>query len=190
MMRPLAFDFPNDPSVYDIPDQFLFGSSLLVNPVTHAGASSRSVYLPKNHTWFDWWTGKSYLGGRAVVLPAPIDSMPLLVRSGSIIPLARPTTYTGEKPWDPLTIKVFPGEDASFTLYEDEGDNYNYEKGKYSTIEMHWNNRSAMFSIGDRQGSYAGMLKARTFRVELLGGKAHNVKYTGKQVQLRLGSSR
>lgn len=185
LMRPLVFDYPKDTNVYDIPDQFLFGPSILVNPVMKAGLTNRNVYLPKGHTWFDWWTNRALAGGKSVSLPAPLDSMPLLVRSGSIIPIAPPMTYANEKPWDSLTLRVYPGEDATFTLYEDEGDNYNYEKGAYTTIDLRWDDKTSTLTIGDRQGSYRGMLKARAFHVDVIGRSSQSVKYTGKAVRVK-----
>jgi alpha-D-xyloside xylohydrolase len=164
MMRGLVMDFRTDPKVYDIPDQYLFGPALMAAPVTKAGVATRSVYLPAGAAWTDFWTGKSYPGGQAVDAAAPIETMPLFVRAGSIIPYGPPVEQAMEKA-DPIELRVYRGADGAFTLYEDEGDNYNYEKGRYATIPISWNESKHELTIGKRQGSFPGMLKKRTFHV-------------------------
>jgi alpha-D-xyloside xylohydrolase len=165
MMRPLVFDFPDDTQARDISDQFLFGPALLVNPVTHPGAHTRPVYLPKGTRWTDFWTGQSYAGGQTIDAPAPIETMPLYVRAGSILPYGPSIQYASEKLDAPIELRIYPGADGDFTLYEDEGDNYNYEHGAYSTIPMHWDDKTATLTIGARQGGFPGMFTERRFRI-------------------------
>jgi alpha-D-xyloside xylohydrolase len=164
MMRGLVMDFRQDPKVYNIPDQYLFGPSVMVNPVTRPGASARSVYLPAGTTWTDFWTSKTYAGGKTIETEAPINVMPLFVRAGAIIPYGPSIQYAMEKA-DPIELRIYRGANGEFTLYEDEGDNYNYEKGVYATIPISWNEAKATLTIGKRQGSFPGILKERTFRV-------------------------
>ena len=163
-MRPLVMDFRGDIQAQNISDQFLFGPAILVNPVTEPGADSRHLYLPKT-TWYNFWTGSSVAGGRAIDAPAPIDRVPLFIRAGSILPLGPDIEYAAEKAADPIELRVYPGADGSFTLYEDENDSYDYEKGAYATIPLSWDDTSQTLSIGDRSGAFPGMLETRTFRV-------------------------
>ncbi|MGB9432572.1 MAG: glycoside hydrolase family 31 protein [Candidatus Acidiferrum sp.] len=163
-MRPLVMDFRGDIQVQNISDQFLFGPAILVNPVTEPGANSRHLYLPKT-TWYNFWTGSSVAGGRAIDAPAPIERLPLFMRAGSILPLGPDIEYAAEKQADPIELRVYPGADGSFTLYEDENDSYDYEKGVYATIPLSWDDASQTLSIGDRSGAFRGMLETRTFRV-------------------------
>jgi alpha-D-xyloside xylohydrolase len=128
MMRGLPLDFRTDPNVADIGDEFLFGPSLLVNPVTLPGAKTRSVYLPLGTEWLDFWTGEKLPGGQMVQADAPLETIPLYAKAGSIIPLGPVMQYVTETSEDPIEIRVYPGRDATFVLYEDEGTNYNYEK--------------------------------------------------------------
>ncbi len=164
LMRPLVMDFLDDDRVRNIGDQFLFGSSILVNPVTEEGATTRHLYLPRSG-WVDFWTGEAATGGRYVDAPAPLSRIPLYVRAGSIVPMGPELQYSDEKPADPIELRVYPGADADFTLYEDENDTYHYEKGVYATIPIHWNDQTQTLTIGARQGSFPGMLKERTFQV-------------------------
>lgn len=167
IMRPLVFDYQNDTKVYDIKDQFMYGPAILVNPVITAGATSRSVYLPAG-TWYDFWTGATSTGGTTTSVSAPLSSIPLFVRAGSIVPMGPMIQFATES-IDPLEIRVYKGADASFTLYEDEGDTYNYEKGQYSTITFTWKDASKELTIGTRSGSYTGMPTSRTFNVVFVG---------------------
>lgn len=164
MMRPLVMDFRADSQVNGIGNQFMFGPSLLVNPVVTAGASSRNVYLPASTGWFDFWTGASYTGGQTISANAPIQTMPIYVRAGSILPYGPSIQYAMETV-DPIELRVYPGANGSFTLYEDEGDNYNYESGSYATIPFTWDDTAKTLTIGARTGSFPGMLAQRTFRV-------------------------
>jgi len=164
MMRPLVMDWRTDENVWNIGDQFMFGPALLVNPVTQAGARNRSIYLPPSPRWYDFWTGQRLTGGQRIKAAARLEKIPLYVRAGSIIPYGPSVEYAMEEA-DPIELRVYRGANASFTLYEDEGDNYNYEKGVYSTIPLSWDEAKGLLTIGNRQGSFPGMLEERTFRV-------------------------
>jgi alpha-D-xyloside xylohydrolase len=164
-MRPLVMDFPRDQRALNIGDQFLFGPSIMVSPVTEQGATTRHLYLPEGATWWDFWTSASTAGGKMIDAPAPLSSVPIYVRAGSIIPMGPDVEYSTEKAPDPLEIRVYPGADGDFTLYEDENDNYDYEKGVYATIAMHWDDALHSLRIAPRRGSFPGMLKSRTFHV-------------------------
>ncbi|MBO7139488.1 MAG: DUF5110 domain-containing protein [Prevotella sp.] len=142
-------------------------------------------YLPKGATWYDFWTGKQFKGGQDVTLETSLDRVPMFVRAGSILPLGPEMQYVGEKSWDNLELRVYPGADGSFTLYEDEGDGYNYEKGVYTTIPMTWNDKQRALTIGDRQGSYPGMIQQRRFTVVFPDGSSQEVSYDGKETVVR-----
>ena len=143
-------------------------------------------YLPKGAKWYDFWTNKQYNGGQHVTLETSFDRVPMFVRAGSILPLGPEMQYVGEKSWDNLELRIYPGADGSFLLYEDEGDSYNYEKGAYSTIAFQWNDRTRTLTIADRQGSYPGMLQSRQFTLVLPDGKQQTVRYDGTQLTIRL----
>src|SRR5581483_3312354 len=164
MMRPLVMDFQNDPEAQKAGDQFMFGPALLVNPVTQEGAQTRRVYLPTGTKWTDFWTGKVYDGGQTIDGAAPIEAMPLFVKAGSILPYGPAIQYATEKS-DPIELRIYRGADGNFTLYEDENDNYNYEKGAYTTIPFHWNEKAQTLTIGNRIGQFAGMPKTHRFRI-------------------------
>ncbi len=141
-------------------------------------------YLPKGTLWYDFWTGTSYRGGQDVTLTTQLDRVPMFVRAGSILPLGPEMQYTGETPWDNLELRVYPGADGSFALYEDEGDGYAYEQGVYATIPMRWDDRTRTLTIGQRQGSYPGMLQQRRFTVVLPDGSSTTVDYAGEPVNV------
>jgi alpha-D-xyloside xylohydrolase len=167
-MRAFVMDFRNDAKAREITDQYMFGPSLMINPVTQYQARTRSVYLPQSAGWYDWWTGKLISGGRRMEAPAPYESMPIFVKAGSIIPVGPELQYTVERPADPITLYIYAGADGAFTLYEDEGVNYNYEHGGFSRIVLHWDDRSHTLTIGARHGSFQGMLTQRTFAIILI----------------------
>ena len=204
IMRSLAFNFPDDAAIKSIPDQYMFGPAFLVNPVTEKLYSvpnsqsvkkTRKVYLPKSVNWFDFWTGKLIPGGQTIDAAAPIETIPLYVRAGSIVPMGPYLQYATEKVADPLEIRVYTGTNAEFLLYEDENDNYNYESGKYSTIAMNWNETEKSFTIGNRKGDFPGILKERIFRIVWVNSKngigiepakeAETVKYSGKEIKIK-----
>ena len=163
-MRPMVMDFRGDTRAANIGDQFMFGPAILVNPVTDPGAVSRSVYLPVA-TWYDFWSGRTFRGGRAIDAQAPMERIPLFVRSGSIVPLGGDAEWASAEKADSLELRINCGADGDFVLYEDENDTYDYEKGVYATIPMHWDDKARVLTIGDRAGRFPGMLNSRTFRV-------------------------
>ncbi len=142
-------------------------------------SKTTSKYLPKGTLWYDFWTGRQYKGGQRVTLQTSLNRVPMFVRAGSIVPLGPEMQYVGERPWDNIELHVYPGTDGTFTLYEDEGDGYNYEQGAYSTILFRWNDKSATLTIADRQGSYPGMLQSRQFTIVLPDGRQQTVNYDG-----------
>ena len=144
-------------------------------------------YLPKGADWYDFWTERRYQGGQEVELQTPLHQAPMMVRSGSILPLAPVMQYASEHQWDALDIVVFPGRNGQFTLYEDEGDSYRYEQGLYSTIAFTWNDKKGELTIARRQGQFPGMLQSRTFRLRLAGTQdVKTVTYTGNATKVKL----
>jgi alpha-D-xyloside xylohydrolase len=218
-LRPLFSDFAADKRVWDIADEFMFGSSILATPIVNPlyteeqiikedamtgwdrkevrgqkeevrsvdWSQSKTItkYLPKGIDWYEFWTNKRMKGGQSITIQATLDQVPMFVRAGSILPLGPEMQYVGEKPWDNLELRVYPGADGSFVLYEDEGDNYNYEKGVYSTITFQWNDKTHIMTIGNRQGSYPGMLQKRQFTIVLPDGQRQTVSYEGQQLQVK-----
>jgi len=168
MMRPLVMDFRTDAVARDISDQFMFGPALMVSPITSYNARSRSVYLPAAAGWYDFWTGARSAGGASINAAAAFDSIPVHVRAGAILPVGPDLQYTGEKPADPVTIYVYSGADGSFTLYEDQGLTFDYEKGAFTTIPLRWNDAARTLTIGARSGTFSGMLTSRTFQLILV----------------------
>jgi len=196
IMRGLTMDFSLDTEVFDIADQYMFGPSLMVNPVTEYKARSRNVYLPSAYGWYDVRTGRHYAGGTVVEADAPYEWMPLFAREGSLIPTGPDIQYTGEKEADPLTLWVYAGADGAFELYEDEGDNYNYEDGAYTLIPLTWNEAERTLTIGKREGEYRGMLHERTVNVIMVSENRavkldfgrppdKSVKYSGEEIKVR-----
>ena len=167
-MRPLVMDFRTDSKAQNVGDQFLFGPSLLVNPVTEEGARSRRLYLPPAE-WYDFWNGQTHSGPIEIDAPAPLSRIPLYVRAGSIIPMGPYVQWASEKPADPIELRVYPDADGDFTLYEDDGETYDYEKGAYATIPFHWDQSQHVLTIGERKGHFTGMLQSRTFEVVFVG---------------------
>ncbi|WP_333821177.1 TIM-barrel domain-containing protein [Ohtaekwangia sp.] len=195
IMRGLVMDFNADSKVHNIADEYMFGPDLLINPVHTFKARTRQVYLPATTGWYDLYTGKYFDGGQTIEASAPLDRIPVYVKEGSILPAGPEIQYTSEKSADPLTLYVYAGKDASFTLYEDEGINYNYEQGKYSTIPFTYNESTKTLTIGDRQGSYQGMPEKRTVKivwvnkdhaagVSFTAQPAQVIEYTGKTVSV------
>ncbi|MDH6312915.1 alpha-D-xyloside xylohydrolase [Parabacteroides sp. PFB2-10] len=204
MMRALVMDFKDDRKTWDITDQYMFGQSLLVCPVVNSmytketgngrnvvrtadyfEVKSRTVYLPKGTQWYDFWTNEKFSGGKTIERESPIDIIPLYVKAGSIIPMGPQVQYATEKAWDNLELRVYAGENGSFVLYEDEFDNYNYEKGAYTEIPMTWHNASRTLTIEARKGSYEGMLQTRKFTVRLQDGTTKTVDYDGQEVTVK-----
>ncbi|MBQ3238847.1 MAG: DUF5110 domain-containing protein [Bacteroidaceae bacterium] len=216
MMRALVMDFPRDRRAINLTDEYLFGRNILVKPITdplytyldygkigHAiypeierAAAPVKVYLPEGADWWDFWSNEYHAGGQTILRPAPIHIMPLFVKVGSIIPFGPAVQYATEKAWDNLEVRVYSGADGEFILYEDEGDNYNYEKGAFSEIPFRWDNDHGTLIIGERKGKYKGMLKERKFRIHLVSKESPagdteaqtftTVEYTGKEVRVKL----
>jgi len=169
MMRPLVMDFPGDGTARELTDEYMYGPAFLVAPVTTYQARSRPVYLPATRGgWFDFWTGAAVTGGRQIEAPAPYDTLPLHVRAGSIVPVGPDLQYTDEKPADPITLYVYAGADGAFTLYEDDGVSYGYERGQCARIPLRWDEAKRELTIDRRSGSFPGMLAGRTFEVVLV----------------------
>jgi alpha-D-xyloside xylohydrolase len=154
--------------------------------IDFTATKTATKYLPKGATWYDFWTSKYYAGGQDVTLETSLDRVPMFVRAGSILPLGPEMQYVGEKAWDNLELRIYPGANGSFTLYEDEGDNYNYEKGAYATITFQWNDKARTLTIGERKGSYPGMLQKRQFTIVTPNGKQKVIEYNGQKMQVSI----
>jgi alpha-D-xyloside xylohydrolase len=197
-MRGLAMDFENDSAVLNIGDQYMFGSSLLINPVYEYKQRGREVYLPKCAGWYDLYSGKFYASGQKINADAPYERMPVFVKAGSIIPFGPELQFTSEKSANTITLNVYSRADASFTLYEDEGTNYNYEKGAFSIIPIKYNEATKTLTISNRKGSFNGMLQKRIFRINIISpNKAlrldfnasdNEVTYEDKKKRLKIES--
>jgi len=196
IMRGLVMDFAKDTAVLNIGDQYMFGPSLLINPVYEYKQTKRSLYLPKSAGWYDLYSGKRYNGGQKIIADAPYERMPVFVKAGSIIPFGPDLQYTSEKPADTITLNIYTGADASFDLYEDEGTNYNYEKGAFSVIPIKYNDAAKAVTIGDRKGSFNGMLEKRIFTINIISADKIKtldfntsdklVSYEGKQLTIKM----
>jgi len=172
IMRGLVMDFSQDDTVKNIDNQFMFGPSLLINPVSEYKAKNREVYLPKGNGWYDLYSGAYLKGGQKIVADAPYERMPIFVKEGSILPFGPELQYTSEKPADPIRLYVYTGRDASFTLYEDEGTNYNYERKAYANIPIIYSEKDKTLTIGEREGSFNGMPGNRTFEIFVVSPRA------------------
>jgi alpha-D-xyloside xylohydrolase len=216
MMRALMMDFPTDKNALDINDQFMFGKSLLISPVTEpmyvrasvngrdtiqvedfSKIKSRETYLPVGTGWFDFWTGERLPGGIKTMKETDIDILPLYVKSGAIIVMAPAVQYVDEKKWDELEVRVYPGANGTFVLYDDEHDNYNYEKGVYATTTFDWNDSKRLLIIAERKGSFPGMPRKQKFKITVVsktkGGGDKQIDqpdkvitYEGKRVSVKL----
>jgi alpha-D-xyloside xylohydrolase len=175
IMRALVMDFGYDEKVLNIGDQYMFGPSLLINPITEYKLRKRAVYLPDGIGWYELKSGKYFTGGQTIIASAPYTDIPIFVKEGSIIPFGPEIQYSTEKPADPLILFVYTGKDANFELYEDENVNYNYEKGEFSIIPFKYDEKTNTFTVGKRQGEFPGMLKERTIHV-IRVSKDKNVK--------------
>ena len=198
MMRGLVMDFNGDDNVYDIKDQWMFGPALMACPVGEYQKYSRNVYLPKQKGWYDFYTGKHYAGGQTIVADAPFDKIPVFVPEGSILPVGPEMEWSDQKKAELIDLYVYAGKDGSYTLYEDEGTNYNYEKGKYAMINFKYNDAQKTITIAARKGAFDGMLQKRRFNIVLVSDnnqqgislakapKGKMVKYAGKAVTVKL----
>ena len=196
IMRPMVMDFTEDLKTRNLKDQYMFGTAFLVAPVYKYGARNRDVYFPENEVWYDFHSGEAINGGRTKNVDAPYERIPLFVRGGSIIPTGGEIQYAAQPTDAPVTILVYAGKDGSFKLYEDEGTNYNYEKGQYSEIPMTYNDKDRTLTIGARNGSFSGMKENRKFNIVLID-QEHPVKeaydasgrvvdYDGKAITVKL----
>lgn len=216
MMRPLVMDFASDETATSLSDEYMFGRSILVKPITEpmytwrgddkkghliypdvakATAATR-VYLPKGTLWYDFFTGDTISGGRYVTRPCPISEIPVYVKAGTILPWGPDVQHSGEKKWDDLELRIYPGADSKFTLYEDKGDGYEYEKGEYTLTDFAWNDATATLTIGKRRGSYKGMLNSRRFNIVIVSGNngrgntpstvRRTVDYSGDEIRIKL----
>lgn len=198
MMRGLVMDFNGDDNVYDIKDQWMFGPALMACPVGEYQKYSRNVYLPKQKGWYDFYTGKHYAGGQTIVADAPFDKIPVFVPEGSVLPVGPEMEWSDQKKAELIDLYVYAGKDGSYTLYEDEGTNYNYEKGKYAMIDFKYNDAQKTITIAARKGAFDGMLQKRRFNIVLVSDnnqqgislakapKGKMVKYAGKAVTVKL----
>lgn len=214
-LRALFMDFKEDKATHALSDQYLFGKSFLVKPVTQqmyvtpqgeknsdaiedfSSTKNISVYLPQGSKWFDFWTGQVYDGGQSISKAVPIDIIPLYVKAGSIVPWGAKVQYATQKRWDNLEIRIYPGANGEFVLYEDENDNYNYEQGKYTTITFKWDNNTRTLTLGDCKGAFTGMLKSRKFNIVLVDAQnnagnlqstsfSKTISYSGKGKSIKL----
>ncbi|MGO4271493.1 TIM-barrel domain-containing protein, partial [Paenibacillus sp. TAF58] len=193
LMRALSFDFRHDPNTYNIGDQFMFGPAFLVNPVTEpmyyncdselleGVKKTRYVYLPAGTEWYDFWTNQIYAGGQMIEAEAPLDRIPLYVKAGSIVPSGGSTQFAEERSNDHIQIRVYTGHNGTFEYYEDEGDNYSYEKGVCALIPMFWDEESRTLHMKERVGSYPGMSKNQTFNIKFYGAKDCNGALMGTE---------
>jgi alpha-D-xyloside xylohydrolase len=197
MMRALMMDFPQDLRASNLNNAYLFGPALLISPVLGYKHRDRDVYLPAGQGWYDLYSGQYFKGGQEIKAAAPYDRIPVYVKEGSIIPTGPELQYTSEKPADPLTLFIYTGKDAVFSLYEDEGTNYNYEKGAHSTIRFIYKEEAGTLTLEKRQGEYTGMLKNRTFHIVFITPKSpkaldfnlkpeKTLKYSGVQVEVKM----
>jgi alpha-D-xyloside xylohydrolase len=195
MMRPLVMDFRGDVKARDVADEYMFGPAFMVSPVTEYKARTRQVYLPAGTDWYDFWTGRREKGGQTIAADAPFDRLPLYMRAGSIVPVGHEQQYIGETRDAPITLYVYAGANGRFSLYEDDGHTYGYERGEFARIPISWNDSTRTLTIGARSGSYAGMPASRTFTIVLVtpqspsgyGATANNpIVYTGSAVSTRV----
>ena len=191
IMRPLLMDFTNDSKAVAQKYQYMFGKALLIAPVIEPATTAWNVYLPKSTVWYNFWTGKIYNGGQTIKVPAPQDKIPVFVKAGSIIPMGKLMQYTAEKSNDTLEIRVYSGASGEFSLYEDEGDNYNYESGKYTVINFKWNEKKETLIIENMQGSYINFLKKRVFNIVFVSeGNGVGIELTANKVELAYDGKR
>jgi alpha-D-xyloside xylohydrolase len=204
IMRALSFDFRNDDKVQQIPDEYMFGPAFLVNPVTEQlysganatkGKNTREVYLPKGANWYDFWTGKQFNGGLTLAAAAPINTIPLYIKAGSIIPMGQLMEYATERPADNIELRIYAGADGQFKLYEDENDTYHYENGAFATLSFYWKDQQKQLTISDTKGKFNGMLQKRKFNIVLVDAAHGNgidvstkidrtVDYSGKEIKI------
>lgn len=197
LMRPLVMDFPQDSIALDLKDEYMFGKSFLVAPVLQAGVKYRSVYLPMAQAgWTDFWSGTTHAGGTTVQVEAGLDRIPLYVRRGSIVPLCFGMESTKDMNQRPVEVRIYPGADGDFVWYEDNGDNYDYENGQFSTFTLHWDDSRRTLTVSRRNGTYQGMKADKTLRIVVVNSAngtgdtpattAKEITYTGKKMNIKL----
>jgi alpha-D-xyloside xylohydrolase len=190
MLRPLAMDFRGDHAALNIPDQYMFGKALMVSPVVKPSAALRTVYLPKDTLWYDFWSGQRHAGGQLIAAKADIATIPVFARAGSILPLGPVKQYADEASDAPTELRVYPGKDGAFELYDDEGNGYGYEQGQYATVSLTWNDAQRRLDIGARKGAYPGMKKQQAFRVVCGAGKSSQqsktATFTGEAISVAM----
>jgi alpha-D-xyloside xylohydrolase len=195
MMRPLVMDFAQDVAALDVPDQFMFGPALMVAPVTHPGAAVRTVYLPRGGEWFDFWTGKRAAGGSTLSAEAPLASLPLFVRAGSVLPLGPALQHAQEQPNAAIELRIYPGANGRFTFYDDAGDGLGYERGERAVVRIAWDDAQRTLSFSARSGTFPGMRPTRIFNVVCVGeqngvgdqraSRSQRIEYTGKALTIK-----
>lgn len=193
MMRAFAFDFPNDATALKQTDEYMFGRALLVAPVIEKGVTERTVYLPAATSWFDFFSSRRFAGGETVTADAPVSHIPVFARAGSIVPIGPVKPYADAPSTEPIELRVYPGANGSFALYDDAGDGFGYEKGEYSLVHLSWNDRGRSLSIATREGrGYPGMAPITEFKVVCGNneGGAKTVGYSGKPVAVTLPACR
>ncbi len=201
MLRAVALDFPADVETHALTDEFLFGPALLVCPVTTPmyyeknsqpilnAVKRRQVYLPAGANWYDFWTDKLFVGGQTITAAAPLEKIPLFVRAGSILPLVEPMQFVDEKPAAPYEIRIYRGANGAFTLYEDAGDSYDYERGACALVKLSWNEARSEFTIGARQGCFPGLVAHREYRLVFISSRSREIKtvtYIGNEIRLNV----
>lgn len=204
LMRAVALDFPDDVATHDLTDQYLFGSAFMVCPVTRPmyyrrnsepirdAAKSREVYLPKGSRWYDFWTEKAHEGGQTIDADAPLETIPLFVRAGAIVPMSPVMQYVDEIPDAPYEIRIYRGTDGEFALYEDAGDNYDYEKGGYAIVQLSWDDDRSELVMAGRKGSFSTMVQSREYRLVFIskqGRETKTVRYAGQEMKVRVAGS-
>lgn len=196
LMRGLVMDFPTDKTAINLDDQYMFGPAFLVNPVHEFEARTRSVYLPEGTTWYDFYTGKTFTGGQTIDADAPLIHMPLFVKAGSIIPTGGEKQHVYDNLDAPITLNIYTGADGQYTLYNDDGKSYDYEQGQFTNIDISYDDIAGLVTIGERQGSFADMVKTRTFNIRFISGESADaanfdakadktVVYTGKAITVK-----
>lgn len=196
IMRPMVMDFTTDMQTRNLKDQYMFGTAFLVAPVYKYKARSRNVYFPENELWYDFYTGKTINGGQTMEVEAPYGRIPLFIKGGSVVPFGGQIQYASQQSDEPVTILVYAGKNGEFKLYEDEGTNYNYEKGEYTVIPLTYNDSTQTLTIGERKGAFKGMKEKRDFNIVFIDSKhpigeaylskGKTVKYKGKTVNIKL----
>jgi alpha-D-xyloside xylohydrolase len=197
IMRGLVMDFNSDATAHDVADEYMFGASLLINPVYEYKARERKVYLPKGAGWYDLYTGKHSEGGQTIKAAAPLDRIPVFVKAGSVIPAGEVVQYASQEPNGPISLYVYAGNDASFTWYEDEGINYNYENGKYASVDISYSEKDKTLTLGKREHSFDGMSQQRDINIiyitkehprglELTGTPDQKLSYSGETITVKL----